>query len=55
MHHLLIDLLHVFVVTAMIFFISMCTLAATGSFDNWGKRYKTKRLVRVRNNYRDAA
>ncbi|WP_461453507.1 hypothetical protein [Mucilaginibacter sp.] len=49
MHHLLIDILHVFVVAAMLFFIVMCTLASTGSFDNWGKRYKTKRLVKVRN------
>jgi len=54
MHHLLIESLHVFVVAMMIFFITMCTMAATGSFDNWGKRYKTKRPVRVRSNYRDA-
>jgi hypothetical protein len=53
MHHILIEALHVFVVIMMAFFIIMCTLGATGSFDNWGKRYKTKPVIR-RRNYKDA-
>jgi len=27
----------------MAFFIIMCTMAASGSFDNWEKRYKTQK------------
>jgi len=54
MHHILIEALHVFVVIMMAFFIIMCTLAATGSFDNWGKRYKTQKQTRRRRNYEDA-
>ena len=48
MHHLLIEALHVFVVIMMGVFIIMCTLATTGGFDNWGKRYKTKPVKRWR-------
>lgn len=35
----LIVLLHIFIIVMMATFVIMCTLAATGSFDNWGKRY----------------
>jgi len=54
MHHILIEALHVFVVIMMAFFIIMCTMAASGSFDNWGKRYKTKKSTRLWRNREDA-
>ncbi|WP_158995453.1 hypothetical protein [Mucilaginibacter sp. L196] len=54
MHHILIETLHVFVVIMMAFFIIMCTMAASGSFDNWGKRYKTKKPRRLWRNHEDA-
>jgi|GEM_PF-3576458 len=46
MKHLLADALHIFIIFMMAMFVVGGILAATGTFDHWGSRYKLKQRRR---------